>query len=433
MGDQLEPLLRGAVSLVMASSSLVSGCGHEVPPGIEGDPEFVAVPCDEPEGAWLSGVTTEPPLDYLELREATGDLVTVASVGEACATAQDPEACRAQVKSALSSQGFWLGECSDYCTQYYLVATQGDEVSILASKARVAGLFGTIDTPDEATTLVRMQGYTATCGKAGAKPQAGGFSVQVFTHPGCDGDTRHLFDVSSDGVVTQRRSDVLKEPDPNCVVGRRPAGLRPPRHRDTATPAARYLADAARLEAASVDAFRNLTTELVAHRAPRRLVRATRRAADDEVRHARVTAALARRFGALHIEPPRVSHGALRNLEDIALDNAIEGCVRETFGAAVGVWQAQQARDAAVARAMRRIAADELRHAALAWEIAAWSERLLRAGAQQRVHDARRAAVAELGAELRRQPHPSLVGALGVPSAPNALRLHRELERSVWT
>jgi hypothetical protein len=42
------------------------------------------------------------------------------------------------------------------------------------------------------------------------------------------------------------------------------------------------------------------------------------------------------------------------------LDNAVEGCVRETFGAAVGLWQAKQAGDAKVAKAMRQIAPDEL-------------------------------------------------------------------------
>jgi hypothetical protein len=56
------------------------------------------------------------------------------------------------------------------------------------------------------------------------------------------------------------------------------------------------LAEAAWLEAASVDAFRVLRLELRAHSAPRRLLRAASRAARDERRHARAAGALARRF-----------------------------------------------------------------------------------------------------------------------------------------
>src|SRR5262249_8324862 len=59
-----------------------------------------------------------------------------------------------------------------------------------------------------------------------------------------------------------------------------------------------YLAVAAHLEAASIHAFVRLERELRAHAAPRRLLRAVRRATMDEVRHARDTAALARSRGA---------------------------------------------------------------------------------------------------------------------------------------
>jgi hypothetical protein len=119
----------------------------------------------------------------------------------------------------------------------------------------------------------------------------------------------------------------------------------------------------ARLEAASIPAFQVLTRELRARRAPVALVSAAMCAVQDEVRHRRATAALARRYGA---EPMRPSFGPTpvdRTLEAIATENAVEGCVRETYGALVALWQARHARDPVVAAAMAPIAADETRHA----------------------------------------------------------------------
>lgn len=84
-----------------------------------------------------------------------------------------------------------------------------------------------------------------------------------------------------------------------------------------------WLAEMARLEAASVFAFDRLARELVAHRAPPTLVAAARRAERDELRHARIARALARRWG----HPPEVVTAAplpVRGLRAIAEENAIE-------------------------------------------------------------------------------------------------------------
>jgi hypothetical protein len=145
----------------------------------------------------------------------------------------------------------------------------------------------------------------------------------------------------------------------------------------------------ARLEAASVFAFRELRVELRAHGAPRALVRAAERAARDETRHARATRALARRYGA-NVPPPVVERRPVRSLEAIALDNATEGCVRETFGALVAHHQAHTARDPVVSAAMKRIARDETRHAALAYDIDAWATQRLGRLARRRVDAAKR-------------------------------------------
>jgi hypothetical protein len=129
-------------------------------------------------------------------------------------------------------------------------------------------------------------------------------------------------------------------------------------------------------------------------------VRAADRAARDEIRHARVTARLARRRGAT---PPKVvvaEPASARPLVDFAIENAVEGCVRECFGALVATGQATRARDRRVGRAMSGIARDETRHAALAWAIARWVAPRLTDGERARVSAATRDALASLRDEM---------------------------------
>lgn len=77
-------------------------------------------------------------------------------------------------------------------------------------------------------------------------------------------------------------------------------------------------------------------------------------------------------FGAC-VRRPRVKRLPVRSFDDVAQENVVEGCVRETLGAAVAMHQAQHAADEGIARELSTIAEDELRHAALSWAIAAWS------------------------------------------------------------
>lgn len=156
-----------------------------------------------------------------------------------------------------------------------------------------------------------------------------------------------------------------------------------------------YLAQAAYLEQASVRAFLTLARELEAAGAPRHLVSRARRSAREERKHARVTATLACRYGA-RVSRPRVLPARRRSLLEIASENAVEGCVRETFGALVAMFQARTARDTVVHDAMIGIAEDETRHAELAWEVHAWCLRELGTEQAGRVHAAMRTAVDRL-------------------------------------
>ena len=200
-------------------------------------------------------------------------------------------------------------------------------------------------------------------------------------------------------------------------AGRRPAGLRrriPPKR--VRSIVGEYFAQAAYLEAASVHAFDRLARELRAHRAPRCLVAAAERAAEEEVRHAEIMGAFATRHGAA-TSKPRIPRCPIRPLERVARENAVEGCVRETYGALLATWQAAHAADPAFRRAVRRIAADETRHAALSWAVAEWAEGRLHPGGRALVARARTHALRRLGTELAKDPDRTLGREAGLPSA----------------
>ena len=221
---------------------------------------------------------------------------------------------------------------------------------------------------------------------------------------------------------------------PGCCQGgggRRPGGL-VSKLFEGRNATARFLAEQAYLEGASVAAFERLERELETHDAPDRLRAASRRAARDEVRHARVVKRLAQRAGA-RVPEVQVEPGSERSLEEMAIENAVEGCVRETFGAAVAMIQAERAGDAQVRRAMRRIARDETRHADLSWAVARWIDIRLDAAARRRVHEARARTIEDLVRDSANEPDANLTGPLGLPSATQARAVLDELQASLWS
>jgi hypothetical protein len=116
---------------------------------------------------------------------------------------------------------------------------------------------------------------------------------------------------------------------------------------------------------------------------------------------------LAARYGAQSIAPRVAAPQRLRSALEIAQENAVEGCVRETFGALVAWQQSACAKDPLIARTMRGIAADETRHAELAWEVAAWIEPKLSARDRLTVQRARRRALEQLQKEIAEDSLPA--------------------------
>lgn len=181
--------------------------------------------------------------------------------------------------------------------------------------------------------------------------------------------------------------------------GRRPSGWRP-----NAKIASRtsilgcHFAALAELEDGSVYAFLELAEWLRGVGAPSSLIAATRRAADDERRHFTAMQTLAREHG---VEVPRatVPRRANADIEAIALDNEVEGCVRETFGALLATWVSLNARDPSVRSVMQSIARDETGHAALSWHLRSWLRPRVSLKHRLQLDDAFQRAIAELDSE----------------------------------
>jgi hypothetical protein len=192
-----------------------------------------------------------------------------------------------------------------------------------------------------------------------------------------------------------------------------------------------YFSATTALECAAITAFERLADELEHYNAPTELVTRSRASANDERRHTRMMASLAARHGAV-VTPEKPTGGAPRALQAIARENAVEGCVRETYAALLAHWQADHACDPEVAQVYRVIAEDETRHAQLAWDVALWIEPKLDADERVLLDSERVVAVTTLLREMTIAIPSELVRRVGVPDATAASRLIRGLAKHLW-
>jgi hypothetical protein len=139
---------------------------------------------------------------------------------------------------------------------------------------------------------------------------------------------------------------------------------------------AAHFAEAGLMEHASIAAFARFSLQLLALGAPPELVSACTAAMADETRHARLCFGLASRYAGQSMAPgPLDVTGALAavTLRDVVELVVHEGCVGETAAALEATWAAEAATDPLVREVLQGIAADEGRHAALAFQFVAWA------------------------------------------------------------
>jgi hypothetical protein len=232
-----------------------------------------------------------------------------------------------------------------------------------------------------------------------------------------------------DGSIPKDKPVVIE-----CAICPGSAGRRPEAFVAVATknasPLGAYFADLASLEAASIEAFGRLRAELASFEAPSELVEEAERARRDEIAHARSMSRLAKRNGVKPSARVPAARRAKRSLFEVARENMVEGCVRETFGAVVAAWQAEHAHETMRAD-LAQIAEDELRHAALAWSVAAWSSERLTDDERAAIGAAAAEAVDDLVRATQQPVHADLSDA-GVPDGPTQRRMLERLRDTLW-
>ena len=385
------------------------------------------------------GVTGEVPPERGDDWKATNGKVT----GTLCATASDKAACEKKVsgyrvlpptREACAASYPGSQYTSMACTVTYILYTRGDEIGVARNVAETKALMGAVDTVTEALYVASQTKLRASCSDSRVADSQyrttndGGYDLKLVQ--GECGQQLYAVDVHVDpaGTLTETGRQALGMTQPCAVAGRRPGGVavRGPACA-SATPAGAYFASMASLEAAAVVAFRRIHRDLRAHGAPDALLDRVRVATRDEIRHTRTTRAIARRYGAEPTAPTTTPAGASPSLLEMAIENAREGCVRETFGALVAELQATRAADPQVRAAMRVIAAEETAHAALSWDIGEWLEAQLSPEERALVAKTREDALAELEAELRTALAPSVRAAAGLPDEHEAEILLRAI------
>lgn len=456
-GRSTEP---GAGPLSPSFSFPVAGSPEGAPdPSSEPAEDVAGLACAMGEGSRWARMSLDADYDFVALRSShperqlAEELPTGREMdahGTPCGSAADAVACQAALELAWpTSESDWI-ECGQAgCTAYGVTTTRADEVRSRESLAEIAALLGALDTPEESLLWADANGYTLRCEpdtlfelpRMTLRELAGGYRLGTYEMvESCPIKYQKVVvDISRDGQLEEVvRVDHEPTWSGSACVGRRPPGLvassEPAGAGDVACSERElgaFFARVATLEAAAVLAFERIEAELAALGAPAELCQAARAARADEVRHAGVYTALARRHGA---EPaaPEVTQQPLRGLLELALDNGVEGCVRETFGAAVAEYQAATAREAAVRAQLSLIASEETRHAELSWRIRAWLCSRLARSELAELRAAERAALGGLRSELELEVPASVQRIAGMPSRARSLELLAALEASLW-
>lgn len=473
---RLRSVFATALAALVASSASVAACGGTTAPGTSPDGSVGPTPTStstttsttttpvpdgglpdgaSPDGAvnyqaaactledltkGLDGARPAKAFDYVELRQTSmkytdggyePDVSTaLASSGTKCKNAPDAAACAAALAKAVSTKDLFppTGGRQIPMARYFVVQS-GADVTLVTTRAELVAFLGTIDAPSEAKLIVAADGYEPLCAADSVREVPGGYEVAAKKATECLNQYMgYVLNVTAAAVVTVKTTVDLRDPDAGCAVaGRRPEGFTPSVSAPHEPELLAYLGSMRQLEAASIPAFERLAEELRAHGAPVALIERAEEAARDEIRHAAGFSQLRRLHGAPaaeRVELPAAAPWPARTLEALALENAAEGCVRETFGALVAGYQARVAADPRVRALFVSIAEDELRHAELAWDVAEWLDTQLDASARARVRQAEAQAALELELGIARSaPGRELRELCGVPARPEAERL----------
>jgi hypothetical protein len=205
-----------------------------------------------------------------------------------------------------------------------------------------------------------------------------------------------------------------------------------------------YFVRAAQLEADAVQAFHEMAGHLLGFGAPASLVQRCRQAAQEELGHALRMSEVARQISGDNTLLPhlRSKEQIWRNarmavavhapsFEDFARHNGVEGCVRESLGAAVALWQSLHSSAQQVRILLASIAEEEVSHAQLSWDIDAWCRSKLSGSQQEELAAAKTRAAEALWHSLSANDNEA-GGVAGLPDTAAGRRLLDRIASSSW-
>ncbi len=219
-------------------------------------------------------------------------------------------------------------------------------------------------------------------------------------------------------------------PAPRPIPGRMPVGMKPITISSTHSLLGNYFANMAMMEKAAITAFQYLVRELEAYEAPQELIELARKAIAEEARHTKMASNLSKGY---NTEIPEfiVNEFQLRSLFEIALENAVEGCVNESFAATCGLWQHAHAEHDVFREVIGHITEEEIGHGALSWSIHEWIMPQLTEAQQAHVLQAQAKAFDTLEENFKLEEHPEVRIALGLPNQTEASALIHSFREQV--
>ena len=239
--------------------------------------------------------------------------------------------------------------------------------------------------------------------------------LQSESDTGNAGDTGDTEDTATTNIYGT--VDCAGTAIPMCM-GRRPMGHI--EHQTSNQDLGNHFANCAYLEAASVDAFIELAEQLRTWGAPADLIQRCLIAAEEERNHTQLMDGLAKMYGG-HRPVPSAELQSNTSLFEVALHNAVEGCIHEAWAACVAMHQAIHA-DVSIKRIYTHIAKDEIEHAQLSWDLHEWFHSQLSENERHLLRLAQLKAIEQLQSESSPQnPHATFLG-LSVGSQEVTLR-----------
>ena len=189
--------------------------------------------------------------------------------------------------------------------------------------------------------------------------------LQASSDTGNTGDTAATQDTANPKVYGT--VDCTGTAMPFCM-GRRPMGHI--EHQSSNQDLGNHFANCAYLEAASIDAFIELAEQLRSWGAPEELIQRCLVAAEEERNHTMLMDILAKKYDG-HRPEPSAEPQSNTTLFEVALHNAVEGCVQRAWAACVATHQSVHA-DESLQSIFAQIANDEIKHAQLSWDLHKW-------------------------------------------------------------